>query len=122
MGKLKIKPISIAKTARNRFQEEKGGKLLYMTYVLTFPDGDVWIKQRSLVQEMRWEMKEALKEHGKRWEWKNRIMALWKHGECWWKDNLGVEHLILIEKQKRMEKWGLKKEGIGEVKLLESGE
>lgn len=102
--------------SHNKFQDRKKfQKLLYCTYSLQFPDGEQWIKQRPLAHDLRWELKEMLKEH-KTGDWKNRVYALWKCGECWWKDNLGVEHLIVIEETKRMERWGTKRKDVGDIK------
>lgn len=103
------------KRFKKSYQDLERPKLLYMTYILTFPDGDVWIKQRPLAHDLRWEMQQTFKEHAKNSEWKNRVMALWRAHECWWKDNLNVEHLILIEEKKRMTKWGTSKEGLGQL-------
>lgn len=101
---------------KKSYQDLKTPKLLYMTYILTFPDGDVWVRQRPMANDLRWELKEMLKEHRKNFEWKNRVMALWKAHECWWKDNMGVEHLVMIEERKRPHKWGVSKEGMAELK------
>lgn len=100
--------------ARNKYQDLKRPKLLYMTYVLNFPDGEQWIRQRQFANDLRWELKEMLKEH-KTGDWKVRIFALWKAGECWWKDNLGVEHLIMIETKKRAHRWGTNKKNMAEI-------
>lgn len=95
-----------------------------MTYVLRFPDGDEWVKQREFTtQSLDMELKNMISEHakdkrGKNLEWKNRAMALWKVGECWWKDSLNVEHLIMIELKKRPShqlKWGVSKKGMGSI-------
>lgn len=87
----------------------------YLTYVLTFPDGDVWVKQTPLAQDLEWEITRLIKEkkgtHSAT-EWRYRAIALWKAGETWWKDNMGVEHLMMIEQKKRAEKWGVSKEGL----------
>lgn len=87
----------------------------YMTYVLSFPDGDQWVKQTPFQNfEIDRILRNMIAEHsrakkGQAWEWKNRAMALWKTGETWWMDNLGVEHLILLELKPRPShqlKWG----------------
>lgn len=109
-----MKAPKIPKIIRNKWKSLRTPKVLYFTYVLNFPDGDVWVKQRPFVQELEWEMKEMLKE-SRHPEWKNRVFALWTAGECWWKDNLDVEHLILIEDKKRREKWGVSKEGLATI-------
>jgi len=96
----------------------------FMTYVLSFPDGDQWVKQTQMtMKSLDMHLKNMIAEHsqdkkGRSMDWKNRAMALWKAGECWWKDNLGVEHLILIEAKKRPShqlKWGVSKKNMGTI-------
>lgn len=101
------------KTA-NKFRHLKWPKVSYMTYVLSFPDGDQWVKQSPFVHALEFELNQMIREK-KTSEWKNRAMALWKTGECWWKDNLGAEHLIILESHKRKEKWGITKAGLGSI-------
>lgn len=115
-------------SGRDVISKVKNGKwtaVVYMTYVLNFPDGEQWVKQtpfnaHSLEMEIRNMIKEHAKQKGGRaHEWKNRAMALWKVGECWWKDSLNVEHLILIENKKRPStqlRWGVSKKGMSEIK------
>lgn len=111
-----MKPVVIA---RNKYRGSKHTKLIYMTYVLTFPDGDQWVKQRAMsAHDMAFELTEIIKQHknshsGR--DWRLRCEALWRAGECWWKDNLNVEHLILLEDKKRPKhqlKWGTDVEGL----------
>lgn len=107
------------KIARNKYRGLRHTKLLYLTYVLTFPDGDRWVKQNPMTaHQMDVELKNMMLEHGKKdkSEWRDRAMALWKCGECWWKDNLGAEHLMLIEEKKRVTSWGADKKGLGTIK------
>lgn len=98
-----------------KYKDKKHTKLLYFTYVLSFPDGDQWIKQQQFsAHDLAFELNKIRAEHkysasGR--SWMARTEALWKAGECWWKDNMGVEHLIVIEDQKRPEKWGVSKDG-----------
>jgi hypothetical protein len=95
-----MKPVRIA---RNRLKDKKWTKVIYQTYVLTFPDGDQWVKQQPMsAHDMAFELNKMIAEHragrlGR--EWKLRAEALWRAGECWWKDEAGVEHLILIEEK-----------------------
>lgn len=103
-----------------KHRDAKHTKLLYMTYVLSFPDGDQWVKQTPMsAHDMAFELNKILAEHkhspsGR--SWKLRCEALWKVGECWWKDNLGVEHLILIEDKKRENiKWGVSKDNYFQI-------
>lgn len=106
----------------SHIRNAKFTQLIYMTYVLNFPDGDQWVRQKQLsAHDLEVELKNMIAEHsrdkaGRASDWRNRAIALWKVGECWWKDNLGVEHLILIERTKRKEKWGVSKAGMGEIK------
>ena len=109
-----MKPIRIA---RNKFRDRKHTQLCYMTYVLTFPDGDQWTKQEPFsAHDLAHVLTNMVREHKRlESEWRHRAMALYKAGECWWKDEAGVEHLILIEKEKRKAKdlrWGVDKAGM----------
>lgn len=105
-----------------RLKSSKFTSVCYMTYVLNFPDGDTWVKQTEFnAHSLEMELKNLMAQHakdkmGRGSEWRNRAMALWKAGETWWKDNLGVEHLILIESKKRPKhqlRWGIDKKGLG---------
>lgn len=123
--KLKALPVSkvIADAKQNfkprkQYRDLKFPKLLYMTYVLTFPDGDVWVKQTEMVNDLAWNLQQLVAEK-KTSEWKTRALALYHANECWWKDALNVEHLILIEETKRPPhqlRWGVSKEGLAEIK------
>lgn len=110
------------KVARNRFKELKRTKVVYMTYVLTFPDTEVWIKQDPFsAHDMAWKLQQMIKEHARtESEWKHRAMALWKAGECWWKDEAGCEHLVMIEDKKRETRWGLNQKGMATFKQIEA--
>ena len=89
-----------------------------MTYVLTFPDGDQWTKQTPMsTYNMEHDLQNIIREHRRnRSEWYHRAGALYKYGECWWKDEAGVEHLIMFEKKKRKEKWGVDQAGFATFK------
>lgn len=115
-----MKPIRIA---RNRHRDKKWTKVIYMTYVLMFPDGEQWVKQTPMsAHDMAFELKKIMAEHkGGRTErdWKIRAEALWRAGECWWKDALNVEHLVMIEDKPRPKhqlKWGVDQKGLGTFK------
>lgn len=112
-----------------KLRGEKRARLVYMTYVLSFPDGDQWVKQEEFMfQDLDLYLRNIMNMYaqskaGTGYDWKLRAMALWKSGECWWKDypfgrtEPGIEHLILIEDKKRPKhqlKWGSKK-GVMEV-------
>lgn len=109
----------------SKLKNSKWNLPCYMTYVLRFPDGDEWVKQTQFTaHSLDLELKNMIAEHSKNKlsdrsrDWKNRAMALWKAGECWWKDSLGVEHLILVENKKRPShqlRWGVSKKGIGSI-------
>jgi hypothetical protein len=112
--------------SRNKFKDKKHTQLLYETYVLTFPDGDVWMKQEPFsAHDMAFKLNQMISEHkaGRLgYEWKLRAEALWKAGECWWKDEAGIEHLIIIEPNKRPKaqlkkyEWGRSKVGMADFK------
>lgn len=106
--------------SRNKFNALKRTKLLYITYVLMFPDGDQWVKQQQFsAHDLEFELKKIMAEHkgtASDRSWRLRCMALWKAGETWWKDNLNVEHLIMIEDKKRKEKWGVSKKNYMDIK------
>lgn len=94
----------------------KTPRLYYLTYFLHFPDGDTWIRQRPISNDMDVEIKNIIAGH-KDDEWKTRAQMLWKFGDVWWKDKPGVEHRMKVETTKRSEKWGTgKKAGLGEIK------
>lgn len=101
----------ISSGSKNKFRDQKFTKVVYMTYVLNFPDGDQWNRQEEFsLHDLDHRLKQMIAEHFRtNSEWKLRAQALWKAGECWWKDEMGVEHLILIEEKKRKEKWGVDK-------------
>lgn len=109
---------------KKKVQDEKFSLPFYMTYVLTFPDGDQWTRQEQFMgHELDLKLKNMIIEHRRtNSEWKHRAMALWKAGECWWKDEAGVEHLIMIEKEKREERWGITKEDFATFKHGVTGE
>ncbi len=96
---------------------------VYMTYVVTFPDGEQWNRQETFTaHDLDLKLKNMIKEHRRDASaWRMRAMALWKSGETWWKDEAGVEHLILIEEKPRPDKWGINKAGMAEFKV-ETGE
>jgi len=104
-----------------KYKDKKHTKLLYMTYVLSFPDGDQWVKQQAFsAHDLSFELNKIRQEHKNTLtdsSWRNRTEALWKTGECWWKDEAGVEHLIIIEENKRKNmKWGVSKDGYMDLK------
>lgn len=117
-GGMKPNKISKIKSAINKFKDMKRTKVVYMTYVLTFPDGDQWTKQTPFsAHDMDLMLKNMIAEHLRtRSEWYQRCGALWAHGECWWKDEAGVEHLVLIEDKKREERWGVDQKDFGTFK------
>ena len=97
----------------------------FVTYVLRFPDGDQWVKQTPFTaKSLDLYLKNMIAEHsrdrkGRGSEWRDRAMALWKGRRMLeWKDNLKVEHLMIIEVKKRPSsqlRWGVSKKGIGTV-------
>lgn len=115
-----IKPIK-------NYRDRKFNTILYMTYILTFPDGDVWMKQTQMVNDLAWNLTQMCAEK-KTSEWKSRAMALFHKNECWWKDNMGVEHLILIEDKPRSRfelskyQWGVSKDGFAKIENGLTGE
>lgn len=114
----------ISSGKKNKFRDQKWTKVVYMTYVLTFPDGDQWTRQEPFsMHDLDHRLKQMIAEHSRaRSEWKLRTMALWKAGECWWKDEAGIEHLILIEDKKRDERWGVTKQDFATFKHGVTGE
>lgn len=109
---------SAVRSAKNKFKDMKKTKVVYMTYVLTFPDGEAWQRQQEFsAHDLDLVLKNMIMEHKRdRSEWKLRAEALWRAGECWWKDEAGVEHMILIEDVKRPKKWGVDQKGFAEFK------
>jgi hypothetical protein len=113
--------MKVVKVGRNRFKDLKRTKVLFMTYVINFPDGDQWVKQQEFsAHDMAFELNKIIAEHRGSYSgraWALRCQALWNAGETWWKDNMGVEHLILIEDKKRKNmKWGVTKEDYMTIK------
>ena len=112
----------------SKIRGSKFPSLCYMTYVLSFPDGEQWVKQTEFSgHDLDMMLKNMIAEHAKAkngsgYDWKNRAMALWKVGECWWKQKIDegqyIEHLILIEMKKRPKhqlKWGVSKANMIDV-------
>jgi len=116
-----FKPVRVA---RNQFRSLRYTQVVYMTYVLTFPGGDQWVKQTPFsAHDLDLHLKNMIAEHKRtRSEWRNRAEALWRAGECWWKDEAGVEHLIMIEKTKRKTRWGVDQEKFAKFKHGLKGE
>ena len=113
-----IKGIPVIRKGRRKVQDQKWNLPVFMTYVLRFPDGEEWVRQEQFsAHELDLKLKNMIAEPGKeKSTLKLRATALWKAGECWWKDEAGVEHLILIEKDKREERWGIDKAGMATFK------
>jgi hypothetical protein len=108
--------MKVVRVARNKFRDLKRTKLLFLTYVLTFPDGEYWMKQQEMsAHDMMFELKKIIAQHRRqKSEWKDRAMAIWRCGECWWKDEAGVEHLIMLEDKRRPKRelrWGVNQAG-----------
>ena len=104
---------------RSKYKHMQGrARMYYLTYFLMFPDGDTWVTQRPVANDLDVEIKNIIYGHSKKQdEWKERARMLWKFGDVWWKDKMGVEHRMVVETQKRNEKWGTgKKAGMGEIK------
>lgn len=89
-----------------------------------FPDGDIWIEQRPMVDSLDLELQNMMKEHNKKdkSEWADRARKLWTKGDVWWKDKMGVEHRMVIENTKRRKRWGSDKKGMGSHKTIGTGE
>lgn len=111
----------IRKKGAMKHRDAKHTKLLYMTYVLNFPDGDQWVKQEPFsAHDLAFKLNNIIAEHrgtASDSSWVQRCNALWNAGECWWKDEANMEHLILIEDKKRTDlKWGVSKEDYMTIK------
>lgn len=78
-----------------------GAKLRYFTYYLIFPDDTYWVDQQPFVHNLEYELTKAT--FGKIPRLRKKIL---KTGECSWKDQNGVWHKIVIEKEKRQRIWG----------------
>ena len=65
--------------------------------------------------DLAFELKKIIASKGLRKDdWKDRAMAIWKAGECWWKDEAGVEHLMMLENKRRPKRelrWGVNQPG-----------
>lgn len=116
---------AISKIRGSRFPS-----LCYMTYVLSFPDGEQWVKQTEFTgHDLDMYLKNLINEHknakdGSGYDWKLRAMALWKSGETWWKQKIDagqyIEHLMMVELRKRPShqlKWGISKKNMIDVQV-----
>ena len=86
-----------------------------------FPDGDVWIEQTPIAENLDVYLQNLITGHKDKSLWADRAQKLWSKGDVWWKDNLGVEHRMAFEAVKRPTKWGTNTEqkGLGTMKRLE---
>lgn len=103
-----------------KLKSSKFTRVVYMVYVLRFPDGDEWVRERPMsAHDLAFEIRQMILQHKKSsTEWKKRADALWMVGECWWKDSLGVENLIFVSgkpQPKHRLKWGVSKKGFMQV-------
>lgn len=92
-------------------------KLRYWTYTLMFPDGDVWVDQKPMVESFDVECLNMIAGHHDKALWSARMRQLRLRGFVSWKDAHKVEHLVVIENTKRRKRWGTddKKSGLGSI-------
>lgn len=127
--KAKAIPIQsvINRTRQQQFRELKRAQVLHFNYTLVFPDGDVWKKTTPFVNDLAWNLQQLINEKtsfksetNEKSEWRDRALALWNNNECWFKDKMGVEHIIRIEERPissvelKLYQWGVKK-GMGDT-------